>query len=212
MLRKQVMVAGMMALALISGCKKKTKAKTLPPAASAPAPIVTEKIPAAATVEPSVIQTPLPPRQTASTTKPKPKPRPKKPSAAVTTSPSSTIPQPSTSTPDETAEPGTTAANLPPRITIQAGGTSEPSGSISASLSHTEEAHHKLTATQLIDSTEDNLRLIKRALNNNEQGLVRQINSFVAQARDAIKENDMVRAHNLALKGHLLSDELVRRQ
>ena len=213
MLRKQAIVTAMIALALISGCKKKTKAKTLPAAATVPAPTVTEKIPSEVPVEPTV--TPIPTKPpTATNTKPKPKPRPKKPSAAVVTPPATSAQTPATQPAQPQSDgPGTTAANTPPpRITISGGGSNEPSGAISAGISHTEEAHHKLSATQLIESTEDNLRQIKRALNNNEQGMLRQIQSFIAQARDAIKDNDMVRAHNLALKGHLLSDELVRRQ
>jgi hypothetical protein len=211
MLRKQALVTGMIALALISGCKKKTKAKTLPAAATVPAPTVTEKIPGEVPVEPTV--TPLPTKPTTATnTKPKPKPK-RKPSAATVTAPPASAQTPATQPQTQSETSATTATNTPPpRITITGGGSNEPSGTISAGMSHTEEAHHKLSATQLIDSTEDNLRQIKRALSNNEQGMLRQIQSFIAQAREAIKDNDMVRAHNLALKGHLLSDELVRRQ
>ena len=44
-----------------------------------------------------------------------------------------------------------------------------------------------------------------------QQAIIAQIRNFLAQARQAQTDNDPVRAHNLALKAHLLSDELVRR-
>lgn len=214
MFGKQAMVTAMIALALVSGCKKKNKVKTLPAAATIPAPTVTEKIPSEVPVEPVVIPTPLPPKETVTAKKPKPKPRPKKPSAATVTQPPVSAQAPVTP-PTQTPETGTTTTavnNPPPRITITGGSSESGTATISAGMPHTEEAHHKLSATQLIDATEENLRLIKRALNNNEQNILRQINNFIAQSREAIKDNDLVRAHNLALKGHLLSDELARRQ
>ena len=40
--------------------------------------------------------------------------------------------------------------------------------------------------------------------------MVAQIKDYMAQSRKATKDSDTVRAHNLALKARLLSDELVK--
>lgn len=77
-------------------------------------------------------------------------------------------------------------------------------------LDHSDEAHHRLSTAQLLQSTEDNLRALTRNLSEDEHATVAQIRNFMAQSRVAMNENDLVRAHNLALKAHLLSDELVR--
>jgi len=66
------------------------------------------------------------------------------------------------------------------------------------------------STTQLLDSTEQKLRSITRTLSSDEQNTVAQIRSFVTQARSALKDQDFDRAHNLALKAHQLSDELVK--
>ena len=64
--------------------------------------------------------------------------------------------------------------------------------------------------TKLLDSTEQTLRSITRTLSADEQNTVSQIRSYVTQARSALKDQDFDRAHNLALKAHQLSDELVK--
>ena len=66
------------------------------------------------------------------------------------------------------------------------------------------------STTQLLDSAEQNLRNLNRSLSGEEQNTVAQIRSYITQARLALKDQDLERAHNLALKAHLLSDELIR--
>jgi hypothetical protein len=77
-------------------------------------------------------------------------------------------------------------------------------------MAHTDEAHQRESTAQLLQSTEDNLRNLTRQLSADERGVVDQIRNFMAQSRAATTDGDMVRAHNLALKAHLLSDELAR--
>lgn len=86
----------------------------------------------------------------------------------------------------------------------------ETSQSIAAGIPHTDDLHQRQTTAQLLQSTEDNLRTINNP-NSDQQAIIAQIRNFLAQARQAQTDNDMVRAHNLALKAHLLSDELIRR-
>jgi hypothetical protein len=66
------------------------------------------------------------------------------------------------------------------------------------------------STTRLLDSTEQNLRNLNRSLRSEEQETVAQIRSYVTQARAALKDQDLERAHNLAIKAHQLSDVLIK--
>ena len=69
----------------------------------------------------------------------------------------------------------------------------------------------KQTTEQLLQSAQTNLNSINRPLSPEEQAMVAQIKDYMAQSRKATADSDSVRAHNLALKARLLSDELVKR-
>lgn len=189
-------------LIFVSGCKKKQKAPkaaTQPPAIATPAP----QEPAAQKPVPA-IEVPLPekPAETEATkspaTKPKPKPAARKPA------PKPVEPKP--------AENTTIAKAAPPRIVVQPGNAPADTtpATVVPELSHTEEAHRRLTTDQLMQSTETNLKSLRRVLNEQERAMLQQIQLFMTQSREASQTQDLVRAHNLALKAHLLSDELVR--
>lgn len=77
-------------------------------------------------------------------------------------------------------------------------------------MSRTAASQAQQSTTQLLDATEQNLRALTRTLSNDEQNTVSQIRSYVVQARSALKDQDLERAHNLALKAHQLSDVLLR--
>jgi len=61
---------------------------------------------------------------------------------------------------------------------------------------------------QLIDSTENSLNAIKRPLDAREQKTAAEIRTFIGHARDALKTNDLDGARTLAVKAHLLLQEL----
>ena len=154
----------------------------------------------------------------------KPQPSPAKPSTQAQTK-SKAKPKPSKTATQKTdaAEPATGAHasgatattiaqnNPPPRITIEPV-ISDAGGAISATAPHSDDIHNKLTTEQLLQSTDDNLGSIKRTLTQDERIQIVQIRNFMAQSRSATTDSDLVRAHNLALKAHLLSDELIRRR
>jgi len=73
------------------------------------------------------------------------------------------------------------------------------------------DARSRQSVEQLLQSTDSNLRSITRSLSNDERAMVEQIRTYMAQARTASTDGDLTRANNLALKAHLLSDELVKR-
>ncbi len=70
--------------------------------------------------------------------------------------------------------------------------------------------HQKDTTTQLLASSESTLANIRRSLNSGEQEMVTQARNYIAQSRKAIDDGDLERAHNLAIKAHLLADELAK--
>jgi len=105
------------------------------------------------------------------------------------------------------------AANTPPKIVIQEARSDASAAApvqVAPLTAHTDAAHNQATTEQLMESTDANLRSIKRQLSSDEQAQAEQIHEFLAQSRQATKEKDLVRARNLAMKAHLLSDELVK--
>jgi hypothetical protein len=78
-------------------------------------------------------------------------------------------------------------------------------------LSKEQEFHQRETTSQLLATTDANLKKIAgRQLAPAQQGVLDQIHSYVRQAKTASDSGDLGRAHTLAFKAHLLSDELVR--
>jgi hypothetical protein len=53
--------------------------------------------------------------------------------------------------------------------------------------------------------------LASRQLSPAEQSTVDQIHSYMRQAKSAADSGDLARAHTLAFKAHLLSDDLAKR-
>jgi hypothetical protein len=191
---KVVLVILLSCLVLLSGCKKKKPAVPQPqeqaPAISAPEPTPEPEQP--------VTEAPPPaekaPEAPATATTPKPKVTPKKPVAKKPT----TTPAPK---PQE---------NAPSKTVVTNGSTNENS-QLSAGLPESKEVQQRQNTTQLQTAAEANLRKLTRVLNSDEQAMVQQIRTFVAQSRSASAEGDIERAYNLAMKARLLSDELVKR-
>lgn len=117
---------------------------------------------------------------------------------------------PSLDRPTVAANPVAQPPAEPNRVSINPGGP-EPSTDISPPIGHSEEAHAKQSAAQLLQSTEQNLRSVTAQPSAEQQNMIEQIRNFMAQSRAAWNSGDTVRAHNLALKAHLLSDVLVQR-
>ena len=68
----------------------------------------------------------------------------------------------------------------------------------------------KQTTTELLDSTEKNLKGLNRGLNHDEEIMLTQIKSYIAQSRKATTDGDFERAYNLAMKAHLLAEALLK--
>lgn len=183
----------------LTGCWFKKKPPV--PQPSAQAPTITPQ-PAPPQEQPPAAQ-PKEEQKPRETTEAKPKPKPKQSHVAH----KPTAPPPAK--PEE--KPQQQASVRPPKIVIQEGGTDDSVGPISTPIAHDEATHRRLSTAQLLESTESNLRGLKRTLTAEEQATVAQIKDYMEQSRAATTQQDLVRAHNLALKAHLLSDELVKK-
>jgi len=74
-----------------------------------------------------------------------------------------------------------------------------------------EQASHQRSTEQLRAATEENLKKIEgHQLNPSQRELVSQINQFLEQSKAAVAAGDLEGGHNLSLKAHLLSEELVK--
>jgi len=104
-----------------------------------------------------------------------------------------------------------TPAGEPRKTVVHQGGASEPIAQILPGITLEEASHQRENAEQLLASTESNLKqLAARTLNPNQQEMFVQIRHYIDGARSALKESDTQRAHTLALKAYLLSDDLVK--
>ena len=199
--RHFVLLAVLLSLAT-TGCSWFKRKKQTAVAPQATAPTVTEPKPAEP--PPSTASTPAQPPEepkpadATATAKPKPKPKPIHPVKKVVVPPAK---------PEE--ETTTAASAPPPRVTVQE--TAPAGNTISSAMPHDEATDSKRTTLQLLEATDVNLRNLKRTLSPDEKAIVEQIRAYQQQARTADQQGDVVRAHNLALKAHLLSDELVKR-
>ena len=177
---------------LLSSCVHKTnQAQNQPPLAP---PIEDSPLPkpdyAPANLPPPVISLPdkNPPQPAQTTPTPAPQPPPKK------KKPKNTAPPVQTPTPAA----GTTevASNNPP--TVPAVGN----------LSSGDPSNQKDETRNLITEVQRGVDGINRKLNDQETKTKDQIREFLKQAQEALKTNDVVGAHNLAVKAKALLGEL----
>jgi hypothetical protein len=99
----------------------------------------------------------------------------------------------------------------PPKKVVRNGGTDEPTIKLTGETTAAQASQRRASTDQLNASTEENLKKIAdRQLAPSQQEIVTQIQQFVEQSKQAVAAGDLERAHNLALKGRLLSDELLK--
>jgi hypothetical protein len=107
--------------------------------------------------------------------------------------------------------PKPTPAGQPRKVVVREGGAKEPSAQIVPGLAPQEADQQRQHAVELLASTEENLkRLSGRTLDSRQQETVAQVHNYADGARSALREGDTQRAHTLALKAHLLADDLVK--
>lgn len=107
----------------------------------------------------------------------------------------------------KTAAPGSN----PNKRVVRNGSTTDPIVQISPSLTAEQASHQRQSTTQLLATTDANLKKISgRQLNPSQQDMVNQIHKYMEQAKTAEDAGDLARARNLAIKARLLSDELLK--
>lgn len=107
--------------------------------------------------------------------------------------------------PSSTADP-------PKKVIVREGGARDTMPQISPAMSQERQTQQREETAQLLATTDENLKkLAGRQLTSNQQGIVTQIRNYMQQSQAASKSGDLERANTLALKAHLLSDDLIKR-
>ncbi|HZE80066.1 MAG TPA: hypothetical protein VE604_04135 [Candidatus Polarisedimenticolia bacterium] len=113
-------------------------------------------------------------------------------------------------------KPGTEVARNNPSKKIVPAEKAEPTppaiGQIAPGPTPADAAHSQISTDQLLQGAEANLNGITRQLSKDEEAMRAQSREFIKQSRTAITENDLARAHTLAMKARLLSDELIKQR
>jgi hypothetical protein len=95
------------------------------------------------------------------------------------------------------------------KVVVRNGGAKGDSPQLSPGMSQEQALHQRENTDQLLATTDANLkRIAGRQLNAAQQSTLDQIHSYLRQAKAASDAGDVARAHTLAFKAHLLSDEL----
>jgi len=196
-----IVVVGVVLLATAS-CQKKQP--QLPIQAKAPAEPIATPLPPEITEEIPPPPPPAAPPPATPKVEEEPKPQPakhhkRKPSSPPTQTSESSA-QPSASSTIATARPPANLASEAP-----------PDMAIAADVSSAQLLQQKQTTAQLVEATEKTLNGLPHDLSHDEEEMVAQIKSYLAQSRKATTDGDFERAYNLATKAHLLSDALVKK-
>lgn len=189
-------------LGISLGCQHKKPVPIMPqqpPATAAPVATPTPE-PAAQAADQPLVPTPTPTPVEQPKTEEKPKPNHGRHAATKKPSPS---------------VGGEVAKNTSPKKNVvQAEKTEPPTsiGQISPGPTPADATHSQTSTDQLLQGAEANLNSITRQLSKDEEAMRTQIKEFISQSRKATTENDPARAHNLAVKARLLSDDLVKQR
>jgi hypothetical protein len=163
----------------------------------------------------------MPQQPPATAAAPEPSPTPE-PAAQAADQPLVPVPTPTPAEEPKTAETQkpkhgrhTATKNTPPKTrVVQADKTEPPAsiGQISPGPTPADSTHNQTSTDQLLQGAEANLNSITRQLSKDEEAMRTQIKEFIIQSRKATTENDPARAHTLAVKARLLSDDLVKQR
>jgi hypothetical protein len=104
-----------------------------------------------------------------------------------------------------------TSGSAPSKKVVRNGSTADPPIQLAPGPGQGQSSQQLQSTTQLLASADDNLKKIAgRQLNQNQQDSVKQIRVYIDQAKTAQAAGAVDRAHNLAVKAQLLSDDLAR--
>ena len=102
-------------------------------------------------------------------------------------------------------------AATPEKKVVRNGGTADPVVQLAPGMSEEQASSQRQNTSELLSTTDANLKQISsRQLNATQQDCVSQIRKYIEQAKAAEKAGDVQRAHNLASKAVMLSDDLAK--
>jgi hypothetical protein len=112
---------------------------------------------------------------------------------------------------------GSPSADLPPcpppKVVVRNGGTAEGTVQLTGGTATAKNSPQRANTERLLLSTEDELKTTAgHPLDSSQQETVKQIHEYQAQSKTALQAGDLELAHNLAVKAHLLADQLVKPQ
>jgi hypothetical protein len=111
------------------------------------------------------------------------------------------------------ARPGKTSTQnaSPKKVVVRNGGTSDTSEQLSPGLTEQQASSQRQTIDLLLVDTAANLKKLSgRQTTPSQDDMMGQVRQYVQQAKAAADAGDIERAHNLAVKAHLLSEELAK--
>jgi hypothetical protein len=95
------------------------------------------------------------------------------------------------------------------KVVVRNGGVKDESAQLAPGMSKEQALHSRETTAQLLATTDANLKYVAgRQFTSQQQSLLDQIHTYIRQSKEASDSGDLTRAHTLAYKAHLLSDEL----
>jgi len=107
--------------------------------------------------------------------------------------------------------PDNSVLGEPTKTVVRNGGTGDAKVAISPGMSDQQASQKLQNTNKLLSSTDANLKEIApRQLNASQQDTVKQIKSYMDQAKVAVNKGDVERAYNLASKANMLAADLVR--
>jgi hypothetical protein len=122
------------------------------------------------------------------------------------------VPASQTATPAAQApkkKPASKASSTSHKVVVRNGGARDVAPQLAPGMSKEQELHSRETTTQLLATTDANLKTVAgRQLTPAQQSVVDEIHTYIKQSKEASVSGDVARAHTLAYKAHLLSDEL----
>jgi hypothetical protein len=105
----------------------------------------------------------------------------------------------------------TASGSSPEKKVVRNGGTADPAIQLAPGMSPEQASRQRQSTSQLLATTDANLKQISaRQLSLSQQDAVSQTRKYMEQAKAAEDTGDVQRAHNLASKALLLSDDVVK--
>jgi hypothetical protein len=103
------------------------------------------------------------------------------------------------------------ASDGPTKVIVKNGGASDPTVQLSPGVSPETASRQRQSTSLLLSTTENNLNATAgRQLSSSQKDTVTQVREYMKQAKASADAGDSQRAHNLAFKAKLLSDELAK--